>query len=354
MNVYYVCKAIDESNPTVATQVRWVRTLAQHPGVDQVYVLTRHLGTAQLPANVTVRSFGSNGWPRTILRFYEHAVQLRRSDVDCFFVAQGGPYPVLLLPIKRLLDRPLYQWKAHPHISSRMHFYARYCDDLVFTPTLSSFPMELDSLRVVGHGIDTDLFQPTDSPRVADLAAIGRIAPVKRLDLAIEAVSTCRDKWGLNLSLDIIGPCAAKDENYRRQLVALVEQRQLRSQVRFYGSVHHDEMPRILSGHRGTMNLSQTAFDKVAGESMAMGIPVISTNPCTSEMLPEDLRPLLIAPNEVGGVADVIREVISWSAATHRRVGLRLRDVIVAGHSLNALFDKIVAAIEADRVDRCR
>ncbi|MDP8972143.1 MAG: hypothetical protein M3N45_02985, partial [Actinomycetota bacterium] len=144
-----MCKAVDESNATVATQVSWIRTLARHSEVEQVRVLTRHVGPADLPGNVTVRSFGSGGWPRTIARFLREVVRLRPSDVDCFFVAQGGPYPALLLPLKRILGRPLYQWKAHPHISPRMRFYARYCDDLVFTPTPGSFPMALDSVRVV-------------------------------------------------------------------------------------------------------------------------------------------------------------------------------------------------------------
>ncbi len=348
MKVCYVCKAVDESNATVATQVRWIRALAQHPRIEQVLVLTRDAGLAILPENVTVRSFGSMGWPRTIARFFRHAARLRPSDVDCFFVAQGGPYPALLLPLKCILRRPLYQWKAHPHISPRMRFYARYCDDLVFTPTPGSFPMALGSIRVVGHGIDTELFRPLEATKVADLLALGRIAPVKRLDLAIEALAQCRER-GFELGLDIVGPCAAKDEPYRRRLVALAEQRGLGDRVRFYESVHHGEVPELLSRYRATVNLSLTAFDKCAGESMAVGVPVVSTNHCTHEMLPDDLRPLLAADDDVDGVARVMHQITSWDDKTRTDVGRRLRSTIVADHSLEKLFDKIIEAIEADR-----
>ncbi len=349
MKVCYVCKAVDETNATVATQVRWIRALAHHPQVDRVRVLTRHVGTAELPTNVSVHGFGAQGWPRTVLGFYREALRLRRSEVDWFFVAQGGPYPALLLPLKRLFDRPLYQWKAHPHISRRMRFYARYCDDLIFTPTPASFPMALDSVRVVGHGIDTDLFRPAQGPKIGDVVAIGRIAPVKRLEVAIEALGHCRDEWGLQLALDIVGPCRSRDENYRQRLVALVEQRGLSDQVRFHGSVHHDEVPRLLGQYRMSVNFSQTAFDKAAGEAMAAGVPVVTTNPCSHEMLPDDIRPVLAAKDDIAGVAGTIREVASWDEPTRERMGHRLRETVVADHSLVAFFDKIIGEIEAEQ-----
>lgn len=350
MNVCYVCKAVDEGNATVATQVRWIRALAAHSSVEQVHVLTGYHGRARLPPNVTVHQFGASGWPRTVLGFYGKVAQLRRCRTDLFFVAQGGPYPALLLPIKLATGRPIYQWKAHPHISPRMRFYARYCDDLVFTPTPGSFPMGLDKVRVVGHGIDTDLFTPADTAKRGDLAMVGRIAAVKRLDLAIEALAVCRDQWGLELQLDIFGPCAPKDEAYRRRLHDLVDTRGLRGHVSFPGQVDHADLPRLLGQYRATVNLSETAFDKAAGESMALGVPVITTNGCTIEMLPEDLRDLLVVDAEgPQAVARAMRDVTSWDDQQRERIGCRLRATVIEHHSLSSLFDKIVADIQIHR-----
>jgi glycosyltransferase involved in cell wall biosynthesis len=353
MKVCYVCKAVDEGNPTVATQVRWIRALAAHPAVEHIHVLTRQHGRALLPYNVTIRQFGASNWPRTVLGFYREATRLPRRAADVFFVAQGGPYPALLLPIKLITRRPIYQWKAHPHISPRMRFYARYCDDLIFTPTPGSFPMDLDSVRVVGHGIDTELFAPGLDRSRRDLAAVGRVAAVKRLDLAIDALAVCRDRWALELTLDIFGPCASKDAAYRRQLGELIDARGLQDQVVFRGQVDHADLPEVLGQYRATINLSQTAFDKAAGESMAVGVPVITTNGCTAEMLPEDLRILLTVDldhaDEADGVAEAMREVMLWDDERQATIGRRLRETIVEGHSLDSLFDKIVTAIEADR-----
>lgn len=354
MKICYVCKAVDEGNPTVATQVRWLRALASHPAVEHVHVLTRHHGRAQLPDNVSVHQFGASGWIRTVVRFYRRSLALRRSAADFFFVAQGGPYPALLLPIKLATRRPIYQWKAHPHVSPRMRFYARFCDDLVFTPTLSSFPMDLDTVHVVGHGIDTELFALRTGQICRDLAAVGRVAAVKRLHLAIEALAICRDRWDLEMTLDIFGPCAPKDEAYRHQLERLIDARDLHNAVVFRGRVDHADLPGLLGQYRATLNLSNTAFDKAAGESMSVGVPVISTNRCTAEMLPEDLRKLLAVDIDdaddaqaVSAVAEAMREVMAWDEEIRASIGRRLRATIVEGHSLDLLFTKIVAVIEA-------
>lgn len=351
MRICYVCKAVDETNPTVATQVRWIRELAERPQVDHVRVLTRTLGSATLPDNVTVATFGHGTWPGTILEFWRRVLAMPRSDVDLYFVAQGGPYPALLLPIKLFRSQALYQWKAHAHVSTRMRFYARYCDDLVFTPTLSSFPLDLPNVRVVGHGIDTELFRPqaTTTPS-RDLVAVGRIAPIKHLDVALDLLRTCRARWGVAPTLDIVGPCQAKDADYLRRLEDLVQELDLSRDVRFLGSVTHDELPELLGRYRASINLSETAFDKAVGESMAVGVPVVTTNDCTTEMLPVELRSLLAAKRQdAAGLAGLVHNALAWDDATRGSIGARLRENVVEHHSLDALFAKILVHVEGHR-----
>ena len=350
MNVVYVCKAVDEASPTVATQVRWIRALAARPEVDRVHVLASRSGRAELPANVAVERFGAGSWPATVLGFLRVAARLKRSDADLFFVAQGGPYPALLLPFKLVWRRPLYQWKAHPHVSARMRFYARWCDDLIFTPTAGSFPAVKDKVRVVGHGIDTDLFAFEPSPRTSDLVALGRIAPIKNLDLAIRAVAACSQALGRPVGLDVVGPCLPRDEAHRDDLVALAAELGVADQVRWMGSVPHEETPALLGRYRASVNFSGTAFDKVAGESMAVGTPVVTSNPCTLEMLPGDLRDDLAVPaGDADAAARRTGSVLSWDDGHRRAMGARLREVVVRDHGLGSLFEKILEAVGEHR-----
>lgn len=348
MRVLYVCKSLDDSNPYTATQIAWIRSLASKPQIEHVRVLAPANGRSMLPTNVTVHVLGRSGWWRRIIRFYRELARRGCTDVDFFFVAQGGPYPALLLPVKLIRRRPLYQWKAHSHVSPRMRFYARLCDDLIFTATPSSLPIDLDKVRIVGHGIDTGQFRPREGSPRHDLVAPGRIAPAKRLEWAVRALGECRDRFGVTPTLDIVGTCSRKDEPYRQQLVALIAGLGLTEAVTFRGAVQHGDVPDLLGHYRAMLNFSETAFDKAAAEAMAVGVPVITTNPCTIETLSQDLQRQLAAPEgDVAEQASLIHDVLSWDDNRRAAVGKELRGIVVRDHSIDSFFDRILAHIEA-------
>lgn len=348
MDIVYVCKAVDESDPVLANQVRWIRSLADRPQVGQVHVLTPRRGPATLPANVTVRVFGS-GPPLGSLRSAAHfLVEVGKVRHPSFaLVVQGGPYPALLLPWKLLGRLPVYQWKAMPHISRRMSFYARYCDDLVFTATPSSFPMDHPKVRPVGHGIDTALFHPRSDGRSLDLLVVTRISPVKALDQVIRAVAECRRMFGVSYTLDIVGPTDSKNQDHRRDLLHLVSDLGLDGSVRLLGGVEQDTLPDLMSRYKVGINFSRTAFDKAAGETMASGLPLLTTNRCVAEILPPDLACQLVVPaDDLAAQAAAIHRVLTWDDATRLDIGQRSRAVIVDDHSLDAIFAKILAIVE--------
>lgn len=352
LRVVYVCKAVDEADPCLANQVRWIRALAARDDVEQVTVLTPYHGRASLPGNVTVRPFGARPplrFLRVVGRF--NLALARGPAADIYFVSQGGPYPVLLLPWKLATGRPLYQWKAMPHISARMRFYARFCDDLVFTATPGSFPLPSDKVRVVGHGIDTDLFRPSAGTPPRDLVYVTRITPVKRLDHAVQVVDECRRRFGRRYTLDIVGPCDSRSQEHQRYLSGLIEELDLAQTVRIVGSVSQTALPELLGRYRAAVNFADTAFDKSAGEAMASGLPVVTSNTRVMETLPAELRPVLgVAEDDVAAAAAAVHRVLSWDGARRAEVGARLRRAMVEGHGLDALFDKIFAEIRAQPV----
>jgi glycosyltransferase involved in cell wall biosynthesis len=252
------------------------------------------------------------------------------------------------LPVKLLTGRRVYQWKTHAHVSRRMAFYARWCDDLIFTATPSSFPLAVPNVRVIGHGIDTQLFRPLphDGPATADLIAVGRLAPVKRLDRLFCALAACRDSTGRVWSLDVCGPELDGDRQYRATLDDLVSRLQLAGSVRFLGPASQDEMSALLGRYKVAVSFSDGGLDKAIAEAMACERPVISTNACLAELLPDDLRELLVLDHDdVTAQARGITRVLELDDMDQRNIGERLRRIVAEHHDLDRFWAKVLSEI---------
>ena len=225
-----------------------------------------------------------------------------------------------------------------------MAFYARRCDDLIFTATRASFPMRLAKVRIVGHGIDTQAFSSRAEEPLGDLIAVGRIAPLKRIEEMVSAVEHANRTYGTAYRLDIYGPTLPGDEAYAARVHALIDRLGARERVALHGPVLHADLPRLFCAHRAALNFSNhRAIDKSALEAMACGLPVISTNESVAEIVPSGLEPLLITDaDNTAAQAKAIHAVLRQERAELGRLGERMRAVVVADHSIDRLFDRIL------------
>jgi glycosyltransferase involved in cell wall biosynthesis len=224
-----------------------------------------------------------------------------------------------------------------------MAFYARWCDDLIFTPAKASFPLDLAKVRAVGHGVDTELFRPQELPKTGDLIAACRITPRKHVAEMITAVASANRAFGTAFRLDVYGPTLVGQEAYAAELRDLLDRLQASDFVALHEPVQHSRMPALLNGHRAFLSFSETAVDKAVIEAMACGLPVISTNRSVDEIMPEDLRPDLITN---GGSAEAqaktIHRLLTRPDAVVHEIGERMRRLAVSEHSVDRLFERIL------------
>ncbi len=351
MRLLWVCEAVDRGDPMQPTTVSWLEALAAKPRVERIDVLALRVGEHALPAHVRVRRIGGRTRLGTLARFYAGVLAALARGLDAFFIYQGGPYPILLWPFRLLLGTPIYQWKAHPHVSRTMRLCARFIDTKVFTSTPHAFPMALDTLRVVGQGIRTDVFRIVPGPKVRRLVTVGRVAPVKRLDHMLRAVAAANRRRGVPIGLDVIGPIEDLPAHVAA-LDRLIAAEGLAGHVSFHGPVRQEELPAVLGRYPLFLHFCAGALDKTVVEAMACGVPVLSTNPCVAEVLPPDLRDLLLLPEgDADGQAARILALLDAGEARWREIGRRLRDVVVADHDVSGLFDRILSEMthEDDR-----
>lgn len=348
MKIIFICQAVDKDDPILAGTIRWIKAFANKPEVKYVKVITLRKGEFILPKNVSVVSIKSKNRLFTLWNFYKEIILSLLDKMDCFFIYQGGPYPVLLLPFKWLFRKPIFQWKAHPYISWSMRFYAKYCNTKTFTSTPSAFPLKLDKkIKVVGQGIDVHQFQINISKKKGDLVTIGRISPIKRIEEMLYMLAYCRDKYRKFYKLDIYGPVLEKDKSYKQQLERLLKELDLLGLVRFHGPVKHEQVPLILSRYKLFLFFCRSALGRSTVEAMACGLPVLSTNPCVAEILPEKLKKILIVPRDNPEVqAQKLIHILLMSQEELYKIGKALRDIVLRHHNIEALVDKILSEIK--------
>lgn len=352
MKLLYITRTVDAASPVRAVQVKWIAELARRPEIERLTVLTGKLGVADLPMNVDVVTFTARPRWRWVPTFMHAAHSIRAHEYDAALIIQGGPYPALMLPYKWLSGMTIAQWKAHPHISPRMRFYARWCDDLLFTATPSSLPINLPDtkLKIIGHGIDVEAFEGHHSVPAnnegRDLLVLGRLSPAKRLERVISIVEAVRDKTGIAPTVDFVGPVFESNFAYVSACKDLVKGLGLEQSVRFLGPVDWADVPSLLNNYKASMNVSLTAFDKSAGESMAARVPVLSSNKNTVEVLSPNLRKhLSLHHDDDQAAADQVAAFLSMSDHDRAKLGDECWELIKENHSISTMAERIVSLL---------
>lgn len=345
----FICQSIDVNRPVNTTAIEWARRLYNHPDIEDVTIITLKAGNHYLPKSIEIFSIKSDNFVKTLIRFYQAVLHCTRTKkADFFFIYQGGYYPILLQPFKFIFRKPIYQWKAHRYIDMQMRFMARFCDTLIFTSTQNAFPMRLDKIRVIGQSVDTEKFVIQSKEKTGDLVVICRITRSKNIHRIIHILYLCNKNFGVHYRLDLYGAC--KDVTYKKEIEMLIQQQGLSDFVTFHGEILHRDVPDVLNHYRLYINFTHiTALDRSVVEAMACGLPVISTNPCVADILPDHLKTVLIAPyGNDKAISEKIHSLLTMNMETIQEMRHSLRELVVRHHNLNTTWDRILQCISME------
>lgn len=175
-----------------------------------------------------------------------------------------------------------------------------------------------ERVRTIRQGINPDVFNAGDKAAArakiglaADhevLVWVGRMVPVKNLDLLIDAVKLLvRDRPAVRLHL--IG-----DGESRAAVQARVNTEGLAHAVRFEGSVAHDRLPDWYRAADAVVLTSHSeGLPNVLREALACGTPFVATNVGDIKEIAEPGFSRLIESGDAEAFADAIVEVLQPS-----------------------------------------
>jgi glycosyltransferase involved in cell wall biosynthesis len=199
--------------------------------------------------------------------------------------------------------------------------------------TLASLGLDLDVV-CVPNGVDL----PPATPRVARdpiVAFLGRLHPIKRLDLLVDAFARVRAS-GREARLVIAGPDEA---GLRSGLEARVPE--AAASITWLGAVDDEGKHELLARAAALVLCSDSeSFGLSAAEAMAAGVPVVVTRTCPWADVERHNAGFWVE-QDAGAIATAVMRLLDYPGAA-RSMGASGRDLIERKYQWDVVADEMV------------
>lgn len=354
MRLVFVTQSVDADDPILGATVAKLRALAER--CEHLVVITDRIGAHDLPANCTLRTFGSPTKVGRGLRYMRALAPLllsRRRRPHAVIAHMCPIYLVLAAPVAKLVRVPLALWYTHWAIDRTLRL-ATALADVGLSVDRRSYPLDNPKVKGIGHGIDVAQFAARQGLPGGNgtlrLLGLGRTSPSKDFPTLVRAVGRCRSE-GADLHVTIHGASSTDEERrHRRELEALIEREDLGDVVSLAEAVPRPKVPELVREFDAVVNTTrgQTsggALDKVVYESAACAVPVLACNPFFDELLGGLPVELHFRTGDDAELARLLRAFSGADASSREAAGLELRRRVAAGHSVDSWADAVVATV---------
>jgi len=280
--LYLFNLSTDLDSPLLAFTHDWI--IAASEIVDNIEVISTHVGRLNLPGNVRVRELGGGTFRQRVYAIFKcfkifYEIAKCRKDVKVFYHMTNKIASILCFPL-RVIGVKQAIWYSHSANPLTLRVASMFCD-LVFSSAPSSLPFSSSKCRYVGHGINFSRFpelNERDETVRHGFVSLGRIAPIKNIEKLLDAISLSSVE---EKQVDLIGPFTL-DGNYQQQLQKFADKRQVK--INFKGPVAYGDVPKTLVKYSICYTGNPNTTDKAAIESAAVGCFVISTERDTQRL----------------------------------------------------------------------
>ena len=338
MKLLILTQAVDSTDTTLGFFVRWISSLAVR--FEKVTVICLREGVHTLPANVTVYCLRGPSYigKLHIAGKFLHLIWMLRREYDSAFVHMNQEYVLLGGLFWRLLHKKIFLWRNH-RVGDWKTALAVTFSQKVFYTSRDSFTAHFANAVEMPAGIDVELFEKNEGEerKKNSLLMFGRVAPVKHIEMAIEAMAALKER-GVEATLSVVGDALSKDQGYLQSLKDRAEALGVDNQVYFQKGVPFAQAPALYHAYEIFLNFTPSgSFDKTVFEALAAGCKVLVTNDSMKGILPDGSW--TDANRE--HVADKIQRLLSLDVAaehTYKEDAVR----ILTSQSLDALVGKLV------------
>ena len=336
-----ITRQLDPADDRTGFVMRWVQTLAAR--LDHLDVICQEHANPVLPDNVHLYSMGKESGAGRIGQAWNLLCHLRRLGplADGVFCHMIPRYVLFAAPWTRLRGKPLLLWYTHPAATIELTMASRLATHIL-SAAEGSFPLETSKLHVMGHGIETEQFTPSDHENdPPEIIMVGRLSRIKRLDWMLRAASLAQHQ-AAPFRLIFVGGTVEHEPDYPAELEALAGRLDPIPAVTFTGPIPHAQVAEMLRGCAFAANLTPPgSFDKAVLEALLSGKSALVTNPDFLPLLGDDLLYLPTDADDDDLAARLVK-LLAMSPDDRIALGHDLRARTLAAHSLNGLMDRLV------------
>ncbi len=300
MKLLFITQKIDRNDPVLGFVHRWIEKFSEK--FELITVVCLEKGEFALPKNVIVISLGKESvGVRSGLAYFFYKIFFvvrflvlifRMKDRDeTVFVHMNAEYLALAGWWWRIKGRKVLMWYNHKFGSFLLKISAFWATNILYT-SRHAYSARYTHGRIMPAGIDTDFFK-RDASIVREphsILSLGRIAPVKKIELIIDVVAGLIDR-GVECRLHIYGAAEPRDAAYYEMIRAKAKDLEQRGLIFFHGAVSPEQTPQIYSKYEVFVNVTQEgSFDKTVLEAMACEMLVVTTNSSFDDILPAEVK----------------------------------------------------------------
>ncbi|HEY4517749.1 MAG TPA: glycosyltransferase family 4 protein [Candidatus Paceibacterota bacterium] len=214
----------------------------------------------------------------------------------------------------------------------------------VFYTSPQAFAARFKKASRMPAGIDTEQFKPGASKREPrSILSLGRIDPVKKIEVLIEALRMLADR-GVLFTARFYGNPTTEDRSYFERMQKAAEGLAKRRMLRWLPAVPNIRAAAVYNEHGVFVNATPMgSFDKSVLEAMACEVPVLSCNPSFQGLLPEEL---LFQEGNSAELADKLEALFSRPEEELRVLGRKLRESVIHEQSLALLVPRMLTALK--------
>jgi glycosyltransferase involved in cell wall biosynthesis len=232
-------------------------------------------------------AFHGNGFGHPFVDTFTHLALAR--DIRTVLTVHGLPHLAQYPPVVGFAARTYL--RARAHLLEGAHALA--CPSERVARDLQQLTIRLP--EVIAWGIERAPPPPSKRARpFPSLISVGRIVPLKRLEVLIEALAGVRSAWPA-ASLTIIGP--AVDRRYTLGLRRAIAELGLTERVQLAGALELSRCRAAVASADVFVSVSrQESFGLAVLEAVTSGVPTVATNVGIAREILEPAYARLLAP----------------------------------------------------------